>query len=184
MKKYSLLIVLCIFFLLISCENDVSQNVAPQESVKTANVLYNTDGEVVLIEGSLRVHATPTDGFKTGSRAEGTGFIVDSGLLTVSDVKLTISGNSVSEDEEGSISAVAYASGCETYYIFTYEEKSHLVSTLSQVGGGTELKTLSLDWVDVSSEQLYLGEEPVGSDSVWYAEEGGKTYYKILGLDM
>lgn len=185
MKKFCLLIFICIFFLLISCENDVPQNVAPHESVKTANVLYTTDGEAILIEGSLRIHASTTEGFKTGSRAEGLGFIVDSGILGVSEVKLSLNGNNVSEDQDGSITAVAYASDYETYYIFTYEEKQYLVSTDSLIGAGTELKTLSLDWVDVTTETLYLGEDEMPyHGAVWYAEDGGKTYYKIFGLDM
>ncbi len=185
MKKFCLFVFICIFFLLISCENDVPQNVAPHESVKTANVLYTTDGEAILIEGSLRIHASTTEDFKTGSRAEGLGFLVDSDVLDVSDVKLTLNGNNVSEDQDGSISAVAYASEYTTYYIFTYEEKQYLVTADTDIGAGTELKTLSLDWVDVTTETLYLGEdEMTNHGAVWYAEDGGKTYYKIFDLSI
>lgn len=180
MKKIIFIILMSAILLFASCDNDVSQNTASEESIKSVNVLFNANGGAILLEGSVFYLAPYEEGISVGTRGEGIGFMVGSGL-SCSEVKLSVEGDTVTVDEEGSIEAEAFTVDTETYYVFTYGEKVYLLPSSVSYLDDYEATTLSLDWEDVSSEQLYVNSSKCIADSVYYAEDTDTPYYKVVG---
>lgn len=182
MKKIILIILMSVILLFASCDNDVSQSAGSEENIKSVNVLFNNAGDAILLEGSVFYLAPYEEGISVGTRGEGIGFMVGSSL-SCSEVKLTFDGETVTEYEEGSIEAEAFIVGSETYYVFTYEETVYLLPSYDPyLDTDYEATSLSLDWKDVSSEQLYMYSSEYSAESVWYAEETDTPYYKVVGL--
>ncbi len=173
------------FFLLISCENNVSQNTVIEEAIKTVNVLYNENGDAILIENSEFFYAPYMENVSTGEREAGKGFMVGC-TLTKKEVRLSVEEDAVSENTQGSIKADSYASEAESqvYYVFTYEGTPYLIPSYdSCLCTDYEAKVLSLNWEDVSNEELVIENSQCGASSIYYAEDEARSpYYKVAGL--